>query len=108
MSAKPDRRKTLLDRQSETQIADPAAHAKKQVAELDKTAKRSLDRRKFVTEQLERDRKEVEHIDHQIEQINERYLPLCQHLEEAQAQKLSLTRILGSCIKDEKQVRRTD
>ena len=39
---------------AETTVADPAAHAKKQVSELDKTAKRSLAKRKFVTEQLEK------------------------------------------------------
>lgn len=56
----------------ETRIADPAAHAKKQVAELDKTAKRSLEKRRNVTEQLEKDRKEIEHIESQIARINER------------------------------------
>ena len=57
---------------AETKIADPAAHAKKQVSELDKTAKRSLDKRRFVTEQLEKDEKEIHHIEDQIARINER------------------------------------
>ncbi len=89
---------------AETKIADPASHAKKQVAELDKTAKRSLEKRKFVTEQLEKDRKEIEHIEHQIEQINERYLPLCQNLTDAQERKAALLAVLDECIKDEKRV----
>lgn len=85
-------------------MADPAAHAKKQVAELDKTAKRSLAKRKFVTEQLEKDRKEIEHIENQISRINERYLPLCEHLKECKEKKANLTEVLALCIKDEKKV----
>ena len=57
---------------AETKIADPASHAKKQVSELDKTAKRSIAKRKFITEQLENDEKEIHHIDAQIARINER------------------------------------
>ena len=42
------------------------------MSELDKTAKRSLDKRRFVTEQLEKDEKEIHHIEDQIARINER------------------------------------
>ena len=94
----------MLYNVAETKIADPAAHAKKQVAELDKTAKRSIAKRKFITEQLEKDEKEIHHIDAQIARINERYLPLCAHLKESQECKENLTAMLDSCVRDEKSI----
>ena len=41
-------RKTLLQQQLESKVRDPAQHAKNQVSELDKTAKRSLEKRRYV------------------------------------------------------------
>lgn len=67
------KRKTLLQRQVETKVRDPAAHARHQVSELDKTAKRSKDKRKRCNDQIEADLKEIGQIDEQIERINERY-----------------------------------
>lgn len=98
------RRKTLVDRQNETQIADPAAHAKKQVSELDKTAKRSLDKRKKCTENIEKDKKELAHIESQINRINTKYVQLCSSLQEARDKRDYLLQVLDTCVCDEKQV----
>ena len=54
-------------------VRDPAAHAKRQVSELDKTAQRSLAKRKNCTDQLDADTKELQHINDQIERIKTRY-----------------------------------
>jgi hypothetical protein len=41
-------RKTILQQAAESQVRDPAQHAKNQVSELDKTAKRSIEKRRFM------------------------------------------------------------
>ncbi len=46
-------RKTLVQLAGETTVQDPATHAKRQVSELDKTAKRSLAKRKAANELVE-------------------------------------------------------
>lgn len=69
-STKP--RKTLLEIAGEPNVRDPAAHARHQVAELDKTAKNSQAKRKHCIDQIEADKKEVEHLDHQIERLRMR------------------------------------
>lgn len=65
-------RKTLMQMQAETTVRDPAAHAKNQITELDKTAKRSLDKRNKCTLQLEQDTKELAQIEEQIQRIKTR------------------------------------
>lgn len=65
-------RKTLMQLQSETTVRDPAAHAKNQITELDKTAKRSLDKRSKCTLQIEQDSKELAQIEEQIQRIKHR------------------------------------
>ena len=67
-------RKSLIQLQRETTVRDPAAHAKHQVTELDKTAKRSLEKRRQCTEQIEADKKELAHIEEQIHNIRIRYI----------------------------------
>lgn len=59
-------RKSLIQLTSETKVRDPAAHARHQVVELDKTAKRSQARRKACHDSIEADKKEISHIDEQI------------------------------------------
>lgn len=66
-------RKTLMQLQAETTVRDPAAHAKNQITELDKTAKRSLDKRSKCTLQLEEDSKSLGQIEEQIQRIKLRY-----------------------------------
>ena len=73
-SKKPPARKTLMQLQSETTVRDPAAHAKNQITELDKTAKRSLDKRSKCTLQIEEDTKELAQIEEQIQRIKHRYV----------------------------------
>ena len=60
------KRKTLVQLQSEIGVRDPAAHAKLQVEELDKTAKASQLKRKKCNEQIEADKKEIENLNEQI------------------------------------------
>jgi hypothetical protein len=59
----------LIFSENEVEVRDPAAHAKRQVGELDKTAQRSLAKRKNCNDQLEADRKELEHLNDQIDRI---------------------------------------
>lgn len=66
------KRKTLVELQSETTVRDPAAHSKHQITELDKTAQRSLAKRKACAEQIEADKKELLHIEEQIHSIQQR------------------------------------
>jgi hypothetical protein len=67
-------RKTLVQLQTETTVRDPAAHAKNQITELDKTAQRSLAKRKSCTEQVEADKKELAHVEEQIQSIKSRWV----------------------------------
>ena len=63
------KRKTLLQLQSETTVRDPATHSKNQIIELDKTAQRSVAKRKECAEQIEADKKELAHVEEQIQNI---------------------------------------
>jgi hypothetical protein len=47
-------------------LSDPSEHAKRQVSELDKTAKRSMAKRKAVTENIASNTKQLAQLDHQI------------------------------------------
>lgn len=95
-------RKTLLQLQDEVGVTDPAAHAKRQVGELDKTAQRSLAKRKFITDQLASDTKELQHIQHEIDEINKTYLPLCKQLDEKLEKRKNFLKQLDICLKQQK------
>ena len=97
-------RKTLLQLQSEVTVKDPSAHAKKQVAELDKTAKKSLAKRKACNEQLASDRKEIARLEQQIAQIHRQYDPLCEGLKDAKERKQALLKTLEQCSQEEKRM----
>ncbi len=97
-------RKTLLQLQSETTVRDPSQHAKHQMSELDKSAKKSALKRKACNDQIESDLKEIHHLTDQIDRINLRYLPLCDALQEMEDRKKHLLQLLESCVKEEKQV----
>ena len=97
-------RKTLLQLQSEVTVKDPSAHAKKQVAELDRTAKKSLAKRKACNEQLAADKREIERLKQQIFDIHRQYDPLCESLKEAKEKKQALLSTLEQCAKDEKRM----
>lgn len=45
-------RKTLVELQSTYGVKDPSEHAKRQVGDLDKTAKKSKAKKKFMQEQV--------------------------------------------------------
>lgn len=97
-------RKTLIQLQTESQVADPSAHARRQVAELDKTAKRSLAKRKTVTETKSKNQKELAHLDAQIASLKARYDPLCEHLEESKKRRAEIVKTLQQCKQQEKQI----
>ena len=65
------KRKTLLQLQSETTVRDPATHSKNQIIELDKTAQRSVAKRKECAEQIEADKKELAHVEEQIQNMDD-------------------------------------
>jgi peptidoglycan hydrolase CwlO-like protein len=65
-------RKTLIELTNETTVRDPAAHAKLQVVELDKTAQRSMEKRKKCHDQIESDKAEIEQLEHQIAMLKTR------------------------------------
>lgn len=54
-------------------IRDPSSHARRQVAELDKTAKRSLSKRKSVTESNAKNQKALAQLEEQIASLRSRY-----------------------------------
>ena len=97
-------RKTLLQLQTETQVRDPSNHAKHQMSELDKSAKKSALKRKQCEDQIESDIKEIHHIDDQIERINTRYIPTCDALKEMEDRRAALQKLLSSCMKEERQI----
>jgi hypothetical protein len=97
-------RKTLLEQASESNVRDPAAHAKRQVEELDKTAKRSQLRRRLTQESIEADDKEIAQLHEQIEMLLVRYDPLVEHLNDSMAKKKELEQILEHCLKDQKNI----
>lgn len=102
-----EKRKTLVEQAGEVQVRDPAAHARKAVSELDKTAKNSLLKRKACKTQLEEDSKELHHVEEQIARIRLRYDPLCSQLEEQKQQKINLLKMLDSCLNEEKRIMST-
>lgn len=93
-------RKTLVQLQSECGVKDPAHQAKLAVSELDKTAKNSQAKRKKCIDQIDSDQHEIDHIDHQIAQIKERYDPLCAGLKEKEEQKKMMIKVLERCVAD--------
>ena len=95
-------RKTLIQLQNEVGVSDPAAHAKRQVGELDKTAQRSLAKRKFITNQLASDAKELKHIQHEIDELNKSYLPLCKQLEDKLERRKKFLQQLDLCLQQQK------
>ena len=66
------KRKTLVQLAGETTVRDPAAHAKHQVEELDKTAKHSQAKRKKCNDQIESDIKEIAKLEEQIAMLKVR------------------------------------
>lgn len=94
-------RKTLIQLQGEFGVKDPSAHAKRQVGELDKTAARSLAKRKFVTDQMASDTKELKHIDEEIAQLRKGYDPLCEELDFKVKQRKQLLETLDNCMKEQ-------
>eukprot|EP01036_Dinobryon_divergens_P026821 gene26821-35511_t len=97
-------RKTLVELAGEANVKDPAAHAKHQVSELDKTAKRSQLRRKQCQESIEADQKEIAQLEEQINMLRIRYDPLCENLKSAKIKKQELMKTLGHCVVDQKEI----
>ena len=97
-------RHTLVQQQSMVGVNDPSAHAKRQVAELDKTAKKSGERRKLCNEQMTQDMKELVQLDEQIKSVHRSYDPLCEQLEENIKRRKELVETLESCRKQENRV----
>ncbi len=65
----PKQRKTIMEKASEPNVRDPAAHAKNQVSELDKTAKASQLKRKHCIQSIEDDKRERDHVEDQIARL---------------------------------------
>lgn len=102
--SEPKVRKTLMELASETTVRDPASHARHQVSELDKTAKRSQAQRKKCNDQIEADNKEIAKLTEQISRLRKKYDPLCEHLAQAKEQKQNLLKTLSVCVQDEKKI----
>jgi len=100
----PKERKTLMQRVAEVQVRDPSEHAKRQVSELDKTAKHSAAKRKACEDQMEADHKELALIQEQLDFIHSRYDPLVDWLKQAHDDKKRLIETLESCKKEEKRI----
>ena len=95
------KRLTLVQQQSLRGVNDPSGHAKRQVAELDKTAKRSGERRKLCKEQMAYDMRELTQLNKQIQNVHRNYDPLCLQLEEHTRRRNELVKTLESCRKQE-------
>jgi hypothetical protein len=65
-------RLTLLERARNTAARDPAARARLQVSELDKAAHNAEAKRKQCNDTIDKDMKEINHIDDQIRMLKER------------------------------------
>ena len=98
------KRMTLVQKQSTYGVKDPAEHAKRQVSELDKTAKKSQEKRKICNEQMNADKKELALLDEQIRAIHHNYDPLCVQLEENVQKRKELIKTLEACQKQEQAV----
>ena len=97
-------RKTLIQLQDEFGVSDPSAHAKRQVGELDKTAQRSLAKRKATDDQLAADTKELKHLNAQIAELNKSYIPLCKGLEDKLERRIQFLKQLDLCLKNQKDI----
>ena len=96
------KRISLVEQQTTFGVKDPSEHAKRQVKDLDKTAKKSKDRRKKCEEQMERDKKEIAQINKRLEEIHRIYDPLCDSLKEKLEKKDHLIKMLNNCKSQEK------
>jgi chromosome segregation ATPase len=90
-------RKTLMQLQGEVGVTDPSQHARRQVSELDKTAQRSLAKKKFTMDQMASDTKELKHLDKEINELRKGYDPLCRDLAEKEKKRKELIKQLESC-----------
>jgi phage terminase large subunit len=97
-------RKTIMEQASVPNVRDPAAHAKHQVSELDKTAKASQLKRKHCLQSIEDDKKELEHTEDQLQRLHQRYDPLCEQLNDKIARRDGLMKLLEQCMGEEKKV----
>ena len=95
-------RKTLVQLQGEQSVKDPSQHAKRQVSELDKTAQRSLAKNKAIKEQLIADKKELEHLNHEIAELHKGYDPLVRDLKKKEEMKKHLLKQLDACTKQQR------
>lgn len=99
---KAGKRVSLVEQQTTFGVKDPSDHAKRQVKELDKTAKKSKDRRKKCEEQMANDKKEIAQINKRLEEIHRIYDPLCESLKEKLEKKEHLIKMLTNCKDQEK------
>jgi hypothetical protein len=90
-------RTSLVDMQSTYGVKDPSEHAKRQVADLDKTAKKSRLKQKMMQEQVESDTRELARIEEQLAGIHKIYDPLVAGLEEKQKKRAELVKLLDQC-----------
>jgi hypothetical protein len=97
-------RKTLVDLQAEVGVKDPSTHAKRQVAEQNKAALRSLAQRKAKGEAMIADKKELKHIEDEINGLRKNYEPLCAQLKEKEEKKKYLMQQLELCIKNQQKI----
>ena len=93
---------SLVTQQTMVGVKDPSDHARRQVKELDKTAKKSKDKRKATLEQIEADKKEIAQIDKRLAEIHREYDPLVKALEEKLEKKKHLQAMLEQCKKTQK------
>lgn len=95
---------SLVTQQTMVGVKDPSDHARRQVKELDKTAKKSKDKRKATLEQIEADKKEIAQIDKRLAEIHREYDPLVKALEEKLEKKKHLQAMLEQCKKTQKEM----
>ena len=93
---------SLVTQQTMVGVKDPSEHARRQVKELDKTAKKSKDKRKAMLEQIVADKKEIAQIDKRLAEIHREYDPLVESLKDKLEKKKHLQTMLDQCKKTQK------
>jgi hypothetical protein len=74
------------------------------VNELDKTAQRSLARRKATAEQLVADKKELAYLDAEIAELKKTYDPFCAELEGKIQLRVATLKQLDACLKHQAEI----
>lgn len=90
-SIAPNNRKSLIDLVNETPLRDPGAFAKQRIITIETKAKATLEKKKQMIKEIEREKEELEHIFYQITVLENRYKQLCDSLNDHKETKIRIS-----------------